>query len=128
MLKRTPITYTETRGYHVALPTYQIIGGTFLPIKKGVLHKDGPYPNAEPADVMALKPTVIVMAPLEDCLTEVGQVCPVKISTKYQGHPIYDSADYQPPALMEFHPIELQPPKDSTVFERIAHRMGIGKK
>lgn len=125
MHKRVPLMYDAQRGYCVNLPTYQIVSGTFLPIKKGVLHADGAYPNAEPKDVLALNPTVIVMAPIEDCLTEERQVCPVKISEKYSGHPLYDSSDYVPPPLMDFHPVELDPPKQATVFERLVRAMSI---
>lgn len=127
MLKRVPITFTDDRGYHVNLPTYFMIAGTFLPIEKDLIHRDGAYPNAEPADVMALKPTVIVSAPLEDCLTPEGQVCPVKLAEKYRGNDLYDHSAYVPPTLHEFHPLELEPPKNLSVFDRIKQRMGYGK-
>ena len=128
MLKRAPITFTDERGYHVALPTYFMIAGTWLPLQPGLIHRNGPYPNAEPKDVLALNPTVIISAPVEDCLADDGQVCPIKIAAKYRGNDLYDSSDYKPPTLHDYHPIELEPPKESTIFERIAHRMGIGKK
>lgn len=126
MLKRVPIVFSPDRGYHVDLPTYFMIANTWLPIARGLIHRDGAEPNAEPADVLALKPTVIVSAPVEDCMTDDGQVCPIKIAEKYRGNPRYDHSDYRPPQLMDYHPIELNPPKDSTVFQRILHRMGIG--
>ena len=126
MLKRVLLSYEPARGYFVNLPTYQVIAGTFLPIQKGLMHRDGAYPNAEPTDVMALKPTVIVSAPIEDCMTDEGQVCRLKLSEKYQGNTLYDNADYQPPALLDFHPVELAPPKDATVFDRIKQAMGFG--
>lgn len=127
MLKRVPLIYDPPRGYCVNLPTYTILAGTFLPVQKGLIHRDGPFPNAEPADVLALKPTVIVSTPMEDCLLDDGQLCRMSIAKKYRGHPLFDTADYQPPLLHEFHPIELNPPKDASVFQRIAQALHITK-
>lgn len=127
MLKRVSITWDAQRGYHVALPTYFMIAGTWLPLQPGLLHSDGAFPNAEPADVLALNPTVIVSLPEDECIDDARQIDKLAIAQKYAGHPLYDSADYVPPTLRDFHPIELDPPKDATVFERIAKAMGFNR-
>lgn len=127
MHKRIAISWDVVRGYHVDLPTYQMIGRTWLPLQKNLLHEDGAFPQADPKDVMALKPTVIVMIPDDECVNAEGQICRLSTSKKYAGHPVFSSGDWTPPLLHDFHPIELDPPKDMTLFQKIQHRMGIGK-
>lgn len=49
--------------WRVELPSYEMIAGTFAPIKAGLIHADGIEPGADPADVLALGPTVDVELP-----------------------------------------------------------------
>lgn len=128
MLKRVPLSWDVQRGYHVNVPTYFMIACTHLPIKPGMIHRDGVYPNADPADVMRLKPTVIVSMPEDECVGEDGQLCHTKMAEKYRGNMRFDSADYEPPPLLDFHPIELEPPKEYTLFQRLAHKLGMPNK
>lgn len=126
MLKRVDLTWNLQRGWHVNLPTYFMIACTHLPIEKGMVHRDGVYPDADPVDVLKLRPTVIVSMPEDECIGEDGQICRLKIAQKYAGNDLYDNADYAPPVLHDFQPIELNPPKEFTFFEKLQHRMGFG--
>lgn len=124
MLKRVPLSWHAQIGWHVDVPTYFMIACTHLPIEPGMIHRDGVYPNADPADVLKLKPTVIVSLPDDECIGDDGQLCHMKMAEKYRGNPRFDSADYVPPKLLDFHPVELDPPKDFSFFEKMQHAMG----
>lgn len=81
MRKRVKLKYDAVRGYYVDLPTKRIIDGSFQPVTANLLHADGAYPNAAPAAVLALNPTVEVYLPDDDCRCD-GAGVPVDIDVK----------------------------------------------
>lgn len=118
MLKRVALDFSSTRGYHVRLPTYTMMPGTFLPIIKGVIHADGAYPNAEPKDVLAVTPTVIVSIPDAYTLDSDGQLDKLAIIRTHEGHAIYGRYDYAPPRVYEYQPIVLTPTPPANFLEK----------
>lgn len=127
MLKRVPIAWDAQRGYHIDVPTYQMLAGTWLPIVKGMLHRDGAHPDANPADVLQQSPTVIALLPDDLELTPQGQIDKMHVARKYAGHGRFDHPDYTPPTISDFHPLELSPAKAPTMFERLQNLMRAGK-
>jgi hypothetical protein len=89
MRKRLPITYTAQRGWHVALPTYQMIPGTFQPITKGLIDKDGVLAAADTTKVLTLTPTVEVDFPDEYMHDDLDGIDPGKIRNMYKDHPLW---------------------------------------
>jgi len=84
-------------SYHVDLPTYAMLAATFEPITNALLHAHGPYPDADPKDVMALNPTVIVDVP-DDCCDHTTQtISPEKIRALYSNVPRFAHPDWKAP-------------------------------
>jgi hypothetical protein len=74
MRKRVKLQYSATRGWHVDLPSYRMIDGTFEPVTANLMHANGVLPGARVAAVLALGPTVEVEVPAADCRSGDGAV------------------------------------------------------
>ncbi len=100
MRKRAPATYNaKTDTWHVDLPTYSIIPGTWQPITPDLIGDNGVHPTASPAKVLAKHPTVEVEIPDEWPLTADGQIDAERLRIMYRGHPRFGSDDFTPPKL-----------------------------
>lgn len=97
MRKRFPVAHSPARGYHVALPTYLMIDGSWLPITPTLIHRDGPLPAAAVAAVLALDPTVLVEIPNDYIDPLTGEIDVPRIRETYRRNPHYDRPDWTPP-------------------------------
>lgn len=84
MRKRVKVTYDATRGFHVDLPSYAMVPGTFEPVTPDLVAADGVLATAKVADALALGLTVEVDVPDEDCDCEKGAIDPKKIRARYR--------------------------------------------
>jgi hypothetical protein len=80
----------DGRGWFVNHPHYLMVPGSWEPVTKGLIHKDGVYPDADPATVEALKPTVEVDIPCRTADHETGLPDKGKIRALYKGQPDWD--------------------------------------
>lgn len=89
MLKRLPLLWSLERGYHIDAPTYQMVRDSFVPEKKGLIHKNGILPIANHNDVMKLAPTVLVELPDDYIDPRTDKISARRIREIYRGHPIW---------------------------------------
>jgi hypothetical protein len=99
MRKRVQLVWSPVNGWFVNLPTYQMIAGTWLPIRANLIHKDGAYPDTDPQAVLDLEPTVEVEIPDNFPLRTDGQADERKLRQQYKDHPTFGRGDYAPPIL-----------------------------
>ncbi len=76
-------------AWYVALPHYNMVPDTHRPVTKGLIHKNGVDPKADPAKVLALMPTVEVFVPDRMCDTD-GNLHLGKIRELYKGQKLWD--------------------------------------
>lgn len=98
MRKRVRLHFTQDRGWHVDLPTFRIIDGSFLPVTKDIITSDGIPPKANPNDVAGLLPTVEVDIPDEYIADDGSGIDFAKIRAIHKGHPRWDD-DAKPPRI-----------------------------
>jgi|SRR6266849_3452151 len=73
----------------VELPHYQMVPDSFKPVTDKLIHKNGVFPDADTAKVLALNPTVEVMVP--DRMTDNdGALHSKKIRKLYEGQDRWD--------------------------------------
>jgi len=82
----------EHNGWHVHLPAYAMVAGSFQPIIAGKVHADGVFPNAVLTPAEEAQLTVEVEVPADECTAE-GKLDKAKIRAKYRGQPKWDRLD-----------------------------------
>lgn len=97
MRKRVKLSYTAQTGWHVDLPTYQMIPGTCLPIIAGKTTPDGVLPTANPADPALNALTVQIECPDDYADPTTQKINPSQVRRKYKGNPKWDRPDWIPP-------------------------------
>ena len=112
MRKRVPLWWSAARGYHVDLPSYDTVDGTFEPITPGVIDANGvllevyndsagtahsrPY---DPAKVLALAPSVELELP-DEWFDEKGEfIGTAALREMYIEHMRFGDEFYVPPVL-----------------------------
>jgi hypothetical protein len=95
--KRLPVSWDRARGFHVALPTYMMIPGTWQPVTPGLVHENGAEPSAKPADVIALDVSVLCDFPDADAHPLTGQPSDLVIMTRYENHSVFGGGEYVAP-------------------------------
>jgi|SRR5712664_2248053 len=76
-------------AWHVALPHYRMVQDSFEPVTDNMIGENGVFPDADPAKVLALKPTVEVMVPDRIC-DDKGKLHLAKIRKLYEGQDKFD--------------------------------------
>jgi len=85
----------DNAGYHVHLPTYVMVPGSWLPVVQGRIDKDGVRLFDDDKKPVVLTPaetaqlTCEVLVPDEFC-DDKGQLDQAKIRSKYKGQPRWD--------------------------------------
>ena len=97
MRRRFPLAYSAALAWHVDLPTYNIVAGSFLPIRAALTHADGIQPGATVAAVLATNPTVMCDIPDEYAGDDEGNVDVANLRRLYKGNARFDRPDYTPP-------------------------------
>jgi len=88
----------DTPAYHVHLPTYMMVPGSWLPIIPGRVDKDGVLSMQPDGKPVVLTPaehaqiTCEVDVP-EDIVDAQGRLDKAKIRAKYKGQPRWDRQD-----------------------------------
>lgn len=98
MLKRFAVSWDAERGFHIELPSYRMVTGTWAPVTNGLIHADGVVPGAKVAAVMALNPSVEVELPGDTPTTKAGELDAVAMRVMYADHPKYGHRNFAPPA------------------------------
>jgi len=85
-------------AYHVHLPTYAMVPGSWLPLIPGKIDKDGVLSTQPDGKPVVLSPaelaqlTCEVLVPDDEC-NDQGQPDKAKIRQKYKGQPRWDRDD-----------------------------------
>lgn len=96
MRKTLAVSFDEARGFHVDMPTYVMIPGTFAPVTDGLIGPDGPISGAKVADVLALGPSVEVDLP-DDTPIKAGKIDAAGLRKMYADTPRFAGAAYRVP-------------------------------
>jgi hypothetical protein len=119
MLRRFPLTFSPERGWHVALPTYAMIPGTWLPKIAGgvpipahinsttgaavpagvadVCDGNGIHHRVQPNDPRIANLSCEVEFPDDYFGNAAGDLDVANLRLKYKGNPLWDRADLVPP-------------------------------
>ena len=97
MRKRMMLYFDAARGWHVDLPTYQMVNDTFDPVTAGLIHANGVFPGAPVAEVLALGPSVEVELPDDTPTTKAGKIDTAALRKMYADHPRFGDASYRAP-------------------------------
>lgn len=92
-------------SWRVDLPIYTMVPGTFRPLIPGLVHFDGAFPDADPADPRLRGLTCEVEVPDRLIDASTGRPDHARIRQLYRGHPRWDDerrppdVDVEPPEL-----------------------------
>jgi len=100
MRKRFPLDYTPEKGFHVDLPHYSMVPGTWLPIVNGLIHADGCTPDCDPADAIAHQVSCLVDIPHDVILDGHQQIDTAKMRRRYPTDSQYGDKTYRPPRIL----------------------------
>jgi hypothetical protein len=78
-----------------------MIEGSTRPVTPGLIHKDGPYPDANPAAVLALPATVEIDLPDDHIDETTGQIDKRMLRARYKGSAKWDHPDAAVPILTD---------------------------
>lgn len=103
MRKRVPLVYSAALGWHVDLPTYEMVPGSVQPFHRaGLIERGEVLPAAPVAGVLGLMPTVVVLLPDDWPMRADGQLDAPGLRAMYRGSRRgHGRADYQPPRIEE---------------------------
>lgn len=97
MLKRFHLDNNETVGWHVDLPTYRMVAGSFLPLVTDVIGPHGiAHGNAN--DILSKHtPSVMVELPEDTPVLATGDLDVDGLRRRYRGHGRYGQTSWMPP-------------------------------
>lgn len=97
MRKTLPLAHNDRFGWHVDMPTYAMVAGTFGPAVANVIHPHGIPHGTVPAEVLKHAPYVTVELPEDTPLDLFGNVDAAAMRHRYRGHPRFGSDTWHPP-------------------------------
>lgn len=92
MRKQLRVIHSADRGWHIDLPTYQMIAGTFACDHPDICTPDGINLDIAPDDPRTATLTVIADIPDEYISGRTNDIHPPTIARLHAGHPIWGDA------------------------------------
>jgi len=90
MRLRVRVNYSELLGWHVDLPTYQMVAGSFKPVVFRKVHADGVLPGVDPRDPDLASLTCLVEVRDSYLDPDTGKLSEPAVRRIHKGHPVWD--------------------------------------
>lgn len=97
MRSRIRITWSQQLGWHIDLPTYVLVPGSFLPLIAGLIHADGVDPSADPQDPQLASLSAECEHPDNYAAGAGSEIDARLIGKIYRGHPRFGSPRWTAP-------------------------------
>lgn len=94
MRKRFLLSFSKLHGWHVQIPSYSMVPGSFEPVTSGLVSVDGIESGAQPADVLALGASVLCEIPDDWAVDSSGDLDVVALRRLYRNHFFYGTLDF----------------------------------
>lgn len=98
MLKRLALSYSDTLGFHVDMPSYSLVPGSYLPLVADIIGPHGPLSGQDAALIKSHAPSVVVALPDHTPTDLLGHIDGAAIRRRYSAHSHFGSDSWSPPA------------------------------